>query len=190
VGDSLAQASHGGTSRAEVLASARLVERLPALMAGLASHEASARCARRWRLFWRGTGESWRHGGPWQWVAQLLGCSRHGGSTVWGRFLLHSAHRQRLDGGSFSEWCRTRAAAERSRGRGGPQRGMSRGESRERRAMQRGETWFLLNIDLATIRIQGAHRQRRDRAATGDTGGTVCAVTGHNGVVHTIAHSD
>jgi hypothetical protein len=152
VGDSQAWDSHGGASQAEVLTGARPVEWLSASMAGSVSNEASAWCGRRWRLCRRGTGAGWHCRGPWWLAAQLLGCSRCSGSMVWGRFLLRSARRRRVDGGSFSDWRRSRTTTEWSGSRGGLQRGMSRGESRERGAVQRGETWLLLDEDLATIR--------------------------------------
>jgi hypothetical protein len=62
--------------------------------------------------------------------------------------------------------------------------------SGERGATLQGETWFLLDEDLATIRPRGAHGQRRDRVATSATSGTELTVAGHNGVPHAHAHSD
>jgi hypothetical protein len=109
---------------------------------------------------------------------QLLGRSRCGSSTVWGRFLLHGTHQRRLDGSSFSEWHRRL------------HQGMSGGESRERRVVQWGVTRMLLNKDLVMIRPHGAQGWRCDRAATSDTGGIECAVIGNDGVAHARAHSD
>jgi hypothetical protein len=100
----------------------------------------------------------------------------------WGRFLFRGTHQRRLDGDSLSEWCRSRVAAERSGGRGGPQRGRSGVESRERRAVQRGDTRLLLDEDLETIMLQGARGPWRDRAATGDTDGVEHVVSSHDGV--------
>jgi hypothetical protein len=68
LGDSLAWASHGCVSRAEVLAGASPVGRPSASMAGSVSDEASTRCERRCWLGQRGTGAGWHHGGPWQQV--------------------------------------------------------------------------------------------------------------------------
>jgi hypothetical protein len=117
VGDSLARASHSGASQAEVLASARPVERLPASMAGSVSDEALVQCGRSWRLC--RSGLALRRplvvGGT---ATQALKMRRLDGLL---EIPALRCSLTEVDGGSFSQWHRSRATTERSRGRGRPQ---------------------------------------------------------------------